>query len=157
VYDEDAERPEGAPVAVIVFDPPVVSATTRLPSVKLQDPTAFARHEVVAKLPVVKAVVATVTVSAAPKPVKVKVLVPTSVSSGNPKLSEPDATLNETFGLMVKVLLTEFVPSDTTIVSAPPGRAGTATVVLNMPVEVVCRQAVAPLDVKMLLALPIPP
>jgi hypothetical protein len=48
---------------------------------------------------------------------------------------------------MVNAVLTVFAPSVTTMVSAPPGRAGMVTVVLNMPVAVVVRQAVTPLPV----------
>jgi len=62
-------------------------------------------------------------------------------------LSVPVATANETFGVMVNAVLTVFAPSVTTMVSAPPGRAGMVTVVLNMPVAVVVRQAVTPLPV----------
>jgi hypothetical protein len=83
VYVVDADRSDVAPVAVIVFVPEFWSATTR-ESPKLHDPTVFVMHDVVPNDAVVKAVVATVTVSAAPKPVMVKVLVPKSVCSGNP-------------------------------------------------------------------------
>lgn len=147
MYVVDAVRPEVPPVAVIDFAPPVWSATTRLASVKVHEPTVLVVHVVVAKEASVKAVVATVTSSEAPKPVMVNVLVPKSVCSGNPKLSDPEATANETLDVMVYDVLTEFVPSVTTMVSAPPGRAGTLTVVWNMPVAVVVRQAVAPVPV----------
>jgi hypothetical protein len=57
------------------------------------------------------------------------------------------ATANATFGVMVNAVLTVFTPSLTTMVSAPPGRAGTVTVVSNMPVADVVRHAVGPLPV----------
>ena len=57
------------------------------------------------------------------------------------------ATANTTFDLMVNAVLTVFTPSVTTMVSAPPGRAGTVTVVWNMPVAVVVRHAVGPVPV----------
>jgi len=45
-----------------------------------------------------------------------------------------------TFGVTVKAVLTLFVPSDTTMVSAPPGRAGTFVDTWNAPEAAVVKQ-----------------
>jgi hypothetical protein len=84
--------------------------------------------------------VATDTDSPEPKPVIE--MVPAIACSGNPKLLP--VALNETFGVMLNGDVTVLVPSDTTMLCAPPGRAGVVTVVLNVPEAVVVRQALPP-------------
>jgi len=108
-----AVKAEVPPVAVIDLDPPVWSATTSGESANEQPPVALVRQVDVEKLAVVKAVVDTVTVSAAPKPLTVNVPV-LRLCSGNPKLLP--VALNETFGVMLNTELTVLVPSDTTMV-----------------------------------------
>jgi len=131
VYVVDAVKAEVPPVAVTVFAPPVVSATAVMPGAQVAVPalvpetSLLAPHEAAEDPPVrvepvvhvklvgLKAVVVTVTVSAEPNPVTEMVL-PASDSSGKPKLLP--AVLIEMLGVMVKAVLTEFVPSDTTMV-----------------------------------------
>jgi len=84
VYVVDADKRDVPPVALIVFVPETWSATTRLLSWTMHDPKAVVVQVAVTKDAVVKAGAATVTISEAPKPVMVKVLNPTSVSSGYP-------------------------------------------------------------------------
>jgi hypothetical protein len=153
VYVVVAVRPEVAPVAVIDFAPAVESEAINEPIVITHDPAPVVLvppgvvpvvHVGVPKDAAVNALVATETLSPEPKPVIVKVPVPT-FCSGNPK-AEPLA-LNEIFCVIVNGVLTVFVPSLTTMVCAPPGRAGTGRVTLNIPVAVVVRQASAPLPV----------
>jgi len=136
VYEVDAVSEEVAPVAVIAFDPPVVSATTRLPATygDGHEPNAFVVHCAVPRLVEVNAVVANPTVSLAPNPVAVKVPLP-MLCSGKPKLVPP--AVKVVFGVIVNTWLTEFVPSVMTIVSEPPGIAGTVNVLLNEPTAVV--------------------
>jgi len=138
---------------VIVFAPPLPSAINNAVAVVWQDP-APAVAEVLptvvpvvhvaaapVKVPAVKAVVEKVTASPAAKPVAE--ICSVTVSSGKPKLF-PVVVLIEIFGVMVNGVLTVFVPSDATMVSAPPGRDGTLTVTLNKPLAVVVRHALAP-------------
>jgi len=148
-----AVRLEVPPVPVTDFAPPVVSAMASAVAVVWQDPAPAVAEVLPTVVPVVqvvappvnvaaeKAVVAKVTVSPAPKPVAE--ICSVTVSSGKPKLF-PVVVLIETFGVMEKGVLTVFVPSDTTMVSAPPGSDGTLTVTLNKPLAVVVRHAVAP-------------
>ena len=136
MYVVVATRPEVDPVAVIVFAPPVVSATISVPGPKsVQDPVV---PVVQVNDVVVNAVVVPVTVSALPNPVTESV--EDTPSSGKPKLLVLVVTLNETFGVMVNGVVTLFVPSLTTMVSEPPGRAGTVAVTRKAPVAVVVRQ-----------------
>jgi hypothetical protein len=123
VYVVDAVRPEVPPVAVMVFAPPVVSATTNAAAPVWQDPAPVTAEPpgvlpavqvvLAAKDAVVKAVVAKVIASAEPKPVAE--ICSVTVDSGKPKLL-PAVVLIETFELMVNGALTEFVPSLTTMV-----------------------------------------
>jgi len=148
-----AVRAEVPPVPVIVFAPPVVSAMPSAVAVVWQDPAPAVAEVLPTTVPVVqvaaapvnvaavKAVVEKVIASPAAKPVAE--ICSVTVCSGKPKLL-PEVVLIEIFGVMVKGVLTVFVPSDTTMVSAPPGREGTLTVVLNNPLAVVVRHAVAP-------------
>ncbi len=144
---------EVPPVAVTDFDPLFWSATIRL-SEKEQDPTVLVWHETVERLADVKAVVATVTVSTAPKPLTLKVVDPRD-SSGNPKLLP--GKLSETFAVMLNDALTELTPSETLMVWAPPVIAGTVTLVWKPPLALVVRQV--PVDIVLvvrLLAEPVP-
>jgi hypothetical protein len=140
VYVVDALRAEVAPVAVMVFDPALVSAMVTDPPAKMHDPAP-----VVVDPPrvapvvhgdgreaVVNAVEVRVTDSAEPKPVAA-IVTPETTCCGKPKLLLPVATLNVTAGFMVNGVLTELVPSVTTMVCAPPGMAGTVTCTLKLP------------------------
>lgn len=109
----DAVRLDVAPVAVIVFEPPVVSATV-IAVVIVQDPRLVVLVQV--KGDAVNAVVATETDSLAPNPDRVNVFDPDSTCCGKPKLFEPVATVKLIFGVTVNAVLTEFVPSVTTMV-----------------------------------------
>ncbi len=148
MYVVDALRAEVAPVAVIVFDPALVSATVIDPAPrKTHDPAPVVvvppRVAPVVHAPgreaVVNAVEVKVTDSAEPKPVAA-IVTPESVSCGKPKLTLGAATLNVTAGFMVNGALTELVPSVTTMVCAPPGMAGTVTCTLKLPNAEVVRQ-----------------
>lgn len=149
-----AVRPEVPPVAVIVFAPPVLSAMSNEVALVWQDPAPavaevlptvvpVVAHDaaVPVNVPAVKAVVEKVTASPAAKPVAE--ICSVTDSPGKPKLL-PVVVLIEILGVMVNGVLTVFVPSDTTMVSAPPGRDGTFTVTLNKPLAVVVRHAEAP-------------
>jgi hypothetical protein len=118
VYVVDAVNAEVAPVAVMVFAPPVWSTTVPMADVNLQDPAPVVLEPpgvvpvVHVTEVVVNIVVAIVTDSPLPKPVSVKV---SEIDCpGKPKLL-PEALI-ETLDVMVKGVLTEFVPSDTTMV-----------------------------------------
>jgi len=118
----EAVNVEVAPVAVMVFAPPVASATTSEPEKRVHVPALVPDVTVLLSVvPVVhandvvlKAVVAPVTDSPEPKPVMVMVE-PASVVSGNPKLFGL-VVENVIDGVMVKGVLTEFTPSVTTMV-----------------------------------------
>jgi hypothetical protein len=152
VYVVDALSAEVAPVAVIVLDPALVSATVIDPALrKTHDPepvmvvpprVAPVVHAA-GREAVVNAVEVKVTDSAEPKPVAA-IVTPVIVCCGKPKLLLPVATLNVTAGFMVNGALTELVPSVTTMVCAPPGMAGTVTCTLKLPYAEVVRQGPVP-------------
>jgi len=108
-----------------------------------------------AKDAVVKAVVAKLTDSPEPKPVAL-MTAPASDCSGKPLFIVVEENASEIFGVIVNEVLTEFVPSLTTMVSAPPGIAGTVTVVSKFPIAVVVRHE-PPLVTQRLFLVPIPP
>jgi hypothetical protein len=58
--------------------------------------------------------------------------------------------------VMVKAVLTVFVPSETVIVCAPPGIAGTVAVTWNPPLAVVVRHSLPAAVVARLSAVPRP-
>jgi hypothetical protein len=132
VYVVVADRPDVAPVAVIVLAPPVVSATVVADPV-VHEPNAVVVHADEAEVHIV---VVTDTDSAAPKPESA--IDGVIDCSGKPKLLPVKVT--ETFGVMVYDVLTLVVPSLTTMVSAPPGRAGTVADTWKVPDAVVVRQ-----------------
>lgn len=114
-----AVRAEVAPVAVIVLAPEVWSTTDTVPELMLQVPAPPLPAVPPAVVPVVHVkdvvenmVVATVIDSPLPKPVSLKV--PEIDCVGKPKLLP--LALNEIFDVMVKGVLTELVPSVTTMV-----------------------------------------
>ena len=139
----DAVSAEVPPVAVTVLDPPVVSRIEVDTAVWHEPAPVVALPPSVVPVVHVKEVVAhiavaIVTVSPEPNPVTLRV--PAIACSGNPKL---DPVLEkETVGVMVKGVLTVFVPSDATIVLGPPGRAGTVKELLKLPTAVVVTQPV---------------
>lgn len=103
-----AVRPEVAPVAVIVFAPPVVSAITVAPPVAQVPYVPTLLPVLHAKEAVVNMDVVTVTDSPEPKPVTV--IVGVMDSSGKPKLV---GYVAETFGVTVRDAVPVFVPSAT--------------------------------------------
>jgi len=75
------------------------------------------------------------TVTDSPEPKPETAMDGVTPSSGKPKLAA--AKVTETFGVMVNVAVPVFTPSETVIVWAPPGSAGTATSTSKLPVAVV--------------------
>jgi len=160
VYVVVAVKPEVAPVAVIVFDPPVVSATLVPPEKSTHEPypspivalTLLPVVHAYALEAAVNAVVDPVTDSPEPKPVTV--IAGETASPGKPKLLPVNviATLAVTVYEAVAVV----VPSDTEMVSAPPGRFGTFTEVWKLPRPEVVRHA-EPAVVTTRLSVPLVP
>jgi hypothetical protein len=165
VNDVVAVNAEVPPVAVIVLAPPVMSAidvetaTVQDPAPELAAPATDTCSGVVPVVHVKGVVVhiGVVIVTASPEPKPVTARVPVIASSGKPKLYVPVVLVNVTDGVMVYGVLTVVVPSVVTMVSAPPGRAGIWTVVLNDPAAVVVRQPVGTNPLIRLFAEPIPP
>jgi len=124
VYVVDADRLDVAPVAVIVFAPPVVSATTKVAEVVWHDPAPVIADPpgvvpvvqlvAPAKEPVVKAVVEKVIDSQEPKPVAL-MTEPARDCSGKPQFCVL-VVAYEILGVIVYGTLTVVVPSLTTMV-----------------------------------------